>query len=60
MRAVVAIHGYRGSEDYGQRHLDALGLPLWDIFTARSSCRELAYLISGDSGEVLGPLGSRP
>jgi molybdopterin/thiamine biosynthesis adenylyltransferase len=56
-RGVVAIHGYSGTETYGGRTLDALGLPPWDIFAARSSTREIAYLLAGDSTHVLGPLG---
>jgi adenylyltransferase/sulfurtransferase len=59
-RRVAAIHGFSGSEDYGYRHLDALGLPPWDIFTARSSSCELTYLVEGDAASVLGPLRGEP
>jgi molybdopterin/thiamine biosynthesis adenylyltransferase len=55
MRTVVAIHSYSGSEAYGARTLDQLGLPLFDIFTARSGEREIGYLIAGDREEILGP-----
>ena len=57
IRRVVAVHGFDGSQKYGARTLDTLGLPLWDVFTARCGDEETAYLISGDAGAVLGPLG---
>ena len=57
MRTVVAIHNYSGREPYGARTLDQLGLPLFDIFTARSGEREIGYLIAGDHEEILGPDG---
>lgn len=55
MRAVVAIHNYSGSESYGARTLDQLGLPLFDIFTARSVEHEIGYLIAGDREAILVP-----
>jgi molybdopterin/thiamine biosynthesis adenylyltransferase len=54
MRAVVTAHGYSGTESFGNRTLDQLGLPLFDVFTARSAEREIAYLIAGDEKQVLG------
>jgi molybdopterin/thiamine biosynthesis adenylyltransferase len=54
MRTVVTAHGYSGTEPYGKRNLDQLGLPLFDVFTARSAEREIAYLIGGDEKQVLG------
>jgi len=56
MRAVITAHGYSGSESYGERTLDRLGLPLFDVFTARSSEREISYLMAGDQREVLGQM----
>jgi molybdopterin/thiamine biosynthesis adenylyltransferase len=55
MRAVKTIHGYSGVENFGGRRLDQLGLPLFDVFIARSSERERAYLMAGDRRAVLGP-----
>jgi len=55
MRSVVTIHSYSGNEPYGTQTLDRLGLPLFDIFTARSAELEIGYLISGDREEILGP-----
>jgi hypothetical protein len=53
MRAVVTAHSYSGAESFGDRGLDRLGLPLFDVFTARSAERELAYVIAGDEKAVL-------
>jgi len=33
-----------------------LGLPPFDIFTARTASREIGYLLAGDAPDVLGPL----
>jgi molybdopterin/thiamine biosynthesis adenylyltransferase len=55
MRTVETIHSYSGSEAYGARTLDQLGLPLFDVFTARSGETERGYLIAGDGEEILGP-----
>jgi adenylyltransferase/sulfurtransferase len=57
MRAVITAHSYTGAESFGQRTLDRLGLPLFDVFTARSAEREISYLIAGDQREVLGQMG---
>jgi molybdopterin/thiamine biosynthesis adenylyltransferase len=56
-RAVIAVHSYSGSESFGGRKLSELGLPLFDIYTARSAPREIGYLIEGDAAAVLGSLG---
>jgi molybdopterin/thiamine biosynthesis adenylyltransferase len=56
MRTVETIHSYSGSEAYGARTLDQLGLPLYDVFTARTGESERGYLIAGDGEEILGPL----
>jgi len=56
MRAVITAHGYSGPEPYGGRRLDQLGLPPFDVFTARSPEREIAYMIAGDEKQVLGQM----
>jgi adenylyltransferase/sulfurtransferase len=58
MRAVVTAHGYSGTEPFGNRILDQLGLPLFDAFTARSAEREIAYLMAGDEKQVLGQMAT--
>jgi molybdopterin/thiamine biosynthesis adenylyltransferase len=54
MRVVKTIHSYDGSESFGQRTIDKLGLPLFDVFTVRSADQEKAYLMAGDKSAVLG------
>jgi adenylyltransferase/sulfurtransferase len=58
MRTVIPIHSYSGVEAFGLRKLDHLGLPLFDIFTARSSSGEISYLLAGDRERILGPAAS--
>ena len=56
MRIVHVTHGFSGAENFGARRLDQLGLPLFDIFLARSAARETSYLLEGDREAVLGTL----
>jgi adenylyltransferase/sulfurtransferase len=56
MRTVITAHAYSGEEPFGDRRLDGIGLPLFDVFTARSPEREIAYLAGGDEKQVLGQL----
>ena len=58
MRVVQTLSGYRGEPDLGLRRLDQLGLPRFDIFTARSREAEISYCIAGDAEAVLGPLAA--
>ena len=60
LRTVVTAHGYTGRESFGGRTLDQLGLPAFDVYTARSAEREMGFLIAGDAAQVLGPLVSEP
>ena len=60
MRAVITVHGYTGEEPFGDRSLDRLGLPLFDVFTARSEDRELAFVIAGDEQAAVGPPAAIP
>lgn len=53
MRAVKTIHSYNGESELAHRTLDTLGLPAFDVFTARAGEREIAYLMAGDEQEVL-------
>src|ERR1700724_494747 len=55
MRAVIAIHSFSDVEAFGSRKLNRLGLPLFDIFTARSSSGEISYLLADDREQILGP-----
>jgi len=58
MRAVITAHSYSGNEKFGSLTLDKLGLPLFDVFTARSPKREIAYLIGGDEKQMLGQMAT--
>lgn len=58
-RIVQTLSGFHGQEDLATLKLDQLGLPLYDLYTARSTEDgredELAYLIAGDAPAILGP-----
>jgi molybdopterin/thiamine biosynthesis adenylyltransferase len=56
MRVVHTLSGYKGEPELASRRLDQLGLPLFDVFTARSLESEIAYCIAGDAQAVLGVL----
>jgi adenylyltransferase/sulfurtransferase len=56
MRVVHTLHGYQGEAGLSGRTLDSLGLPLFDVFTARAGASEVAYLIAGDEALVLKPI----
>ena len=60
MRKLELVNKYTGKEDFGDRTLDAIGLPLLDLFIGRSMQGEVAYLMMGDRSSVLGSLASRP
>lgn len=53
-RVIETMHGFTGSEPWGDRKLSELGLPLLDIYVARSADREIGYLPEGDRDAVLG------
>jgi hypothetical protein len=59
LRTVVSVHNYAGNEDFGDRPLSALGLPLLDLFVARHGEREIGYIPYGDAPAVLGLLRPR-
>jgi hypothetical protein len=59
MRIVHTLTGYRGEPALGNRTLDRLGLPLFDIFTVRSKDSELSYCLEGDAAIALGPLAAK-
>ena len=58
LRTVVAMHSYTGEEDFGSRPLSQLGVPLLDVFIARSGEREIAYIPYGDARAILGLLAA--
>ncbi|MGO9338641.1 MAG: HesA/MoeB/ThiF family protein [Terracidiphilus sp.] len=56
LRSVVAVHSYSGREEFGERPLSKIGVPLFDVFTARTAEREIGYIPYGDAPKVLGSL----
>jgi molybdopterin/thiamine biosynthesis adenylyltransferase len=58
-RIVQTLSGFYGQPELAAITLDHLGLPLYDIYVARSTEEgredELAYLLAGDAPTVLGP-----
>jgi adenylyltransferase/sulfurtransferase len=59
MMTVTTLHGYSGPAPIGARLLSDLGLPLFDIFTARLGADEIGYVMDGDREAVLGALASK-
>ena len=59
MRVVKTLHNYSGEAHLAARTLDSIGLPVYDIFTARSGEKEISYLIAGDAPKVLGMLTTK-
>ena len=57
-RQVITIHGYSGVEGFGSRSIAELGLPPFDVFTARCTDRDIHVLIDGDKAAVLGLLAA--
>jgi molybdopterin/thiamine biosynthesis adenylyltransferase len=49
MRVVHTLAGYSGEENLAALRLDQLGLPSWDMFTARGPAGEMSYLLAGDA-----------
>lgn len=60
LRELVLCHSYYGQASLAHRRLDALGLPPYDVFIARSTGGEAAYLFDGDAPAVLGELAEVP
>ena len=58
MREVITVHNYGGKEAYGGRCIAELGLPLFDVFTARCADREFQILMEGDRAVALNSAGS--
>jgi adenylyltransferase/sulfurtransferase len=56
MRTVISAHSYSGVEDFGDRLLSELGLPLLDLYVGRHEEHEIGYIPYGDAGLVLGNL----
>jgi len=60
LRTVFSVHSYSGTEDFGERRLSELGLPLFDMFVGRHREREIGYILSGDARAIFGDFGDVP
>jgi molybdopterin/thiamine biosynthesis adenylyltransferase len=60
MCTVHTIHNCTGAEAYGKRPASALGLPRFDVFTARAGEQEVSYLFAGDEPHILGAFSTDP
>ena len=56
MREPELTHSITGSEDYLDRTLAGIGLPLYDIITGRAGWDMRHYLIAGDRRDALGSI----
>ena len=56
MREPELTHSINGSEDYLDRTLTGIGLPLYDIITGRAGWDMRHYLIAGDRRDALGSI----
>jgi molybdopterin/thiamine biosynthesis adenylyltransferase len=54
MRSVISLQSYSGKEEFGSRRLSDLGLPSFDLYTARHRDREIGYIPQGDAEQLLG------
>lgn len=53
-REVITFHTIDGNESFTDRPLSQLGIPRFDILTARTRDRSIGFQIMGDSESVLG------
>jgi adenylyltransferase/sulfurtransferase len=58
MREVVTAYSFDGSENYGDKSIKEMGLPLHDVFVARSADHQIHLVIEGDRSAALGPLAT--
>ena len=58
-RDVRTFHQITGAESFLDRPLAALGIPPFDIITARLGPRQVGFELSADAPAVLGPLSAR-
>ena len=57
-REVVTFYKIRGTEPFIGHSLAEIGVPPFDIITARTRDRAIGFELTGDAPEVLGPLAS--
>ncbi len=57
-REVVSFYKIRGGESFLDRPLSEIGVPPFDIITARTRDRAIGFELSGDAALALGPLSN--
>jgi molybdopterin/thiamine biosynthesis adenylyltransferase len=53
-------HTLSGVEPFLDQTLEQLGVPAWEVMTARVGTRHIHYELAGDAPDVLGPLAAPP
>jgi adenylyltransferase/sulfurtransferase len=59
-RVPRTYHTLSGTEPFLDETLERLGVPAWDVITARVGTRHVHYELAGDAPDVLGPLAATP
>ena len=57
-RVPHTYHTLSGTEPFLDETLERLGVPAWDVISARLGTRHAHYELAGDARDVLGPLAS--
>jgi adenylyltransferase/sulfurtransferase len=58
VRVPILFHSIRGDESFLNRRLADVGVPAFDVLTARAGDRTIGLELAGDASAVLGPLHS--
>jgi len=53
IREVITTHSYSGNEDFGNKTISEMGLPLFDVFTGRNQNKSIQISIEGDKEQIL-------
>jgi adenylyltransferase/sulfurtransferase len=53
-------HSLSGAESFLDQTLESLGVPAWEVMTARVGARQIHYELAGDASDLLGPLAAPP
>ena len=59
-REVVTFYKIRGNESFLEKTLADIGVPPFDLITARTSTQAIGFELTGDAPQVLGPLYAAP
>ena len=59
-RIPLTYHTLSGTEPFLDQPLERLGVPAWEVITARVGARQMHYELAGDAPDVLGSLAAPP